>query len=506
MKLTKKALCCILTATMAITSLTACQNTTSTESAGGETSSTANTPGTTTEPGENSESSGGTVTELPSNGSVMKWCGYYDLNTQDKDMVEKFNDAGYTIEYIGTTSGEYFVKQAELIASGDAPDLVSYEWMCYPHGIQQNLYTPMDDYIDFDSPLWSGMKQTIDNFNYGGKHYYIPYQLKAGVVLIYNATALENEGIRTDPFELYQNGEWTWTAWKDLMTEWCNLGEDYYGIMPTGFVAMPFIVSTGTKVISVDGVNKEIINNMQDANVQRCQDFLQDLARQGMIQGEYKNPDQALIDGKTLFSEFGLDWGYSTTQAAMKDQDVKFVPIPRDDKADKYYMNTDTFGYLCPAGAKNIAAAVKYMELCRENEIDPERIEKAKAEAIAETLYYTKCLECGETGTDKTLSKCPNCGADLRVNNTHVAMSEELYDLSVELKNPESDQFVFVWDDCFGFNNELTTLMQTGNSDGQEAILGGPFKNGDSYTTIREKYFGTVEGYLDPYRESLKNS
>ncbi|MCH5324373.1 MAG: extracellular solute-binding protein [Eubacterium sp.] len=515
MKLSKKVLCCMLAGAMAVSMATACSNSTGTSSTGGNTSSGGTTDNSNSgtnnenstdnsEGGNNEGGNGGGTVEIPSNGSVLQWCGYYDLNTQDKELVERFNDAGYTIEYIATTSSEYFVKQSQLISSGDAPDMVSYEWKCYPHGIQQNLYTPLDDYIDLDSALWSGIKTYADDYTYAGKHYYIPYQLRSGVVLIYNATALENEGILTDPWDLYQQGEWTWDTWKQLMVEWCNLGEDYYGVMPTGFVAMPFIVSTGTKMIDVQ--DNDIINNMQDANVQRCQDFLQDLARQGMVKEKYDGPEAALLDGKTLFTEFGLDWGYSSTQGAMKDQSIRFVPIPRDGAADEYYMNTDTFGYLVPAGAKNVAAALKYMEICRENEIDPERLEYAKKEATAETLYYPKCQECGESYADKTVKDCPNCGAERRVNSTHVAMPEELYDLSIELKNPESDQFVFLFDNCFGFNDDMTTVMQTGNADGEEAVLGGPFLHGDSYTTIRDKYFGAVEGYLNPYREALKNS
>ena len=74
--------------------------------------------------------------------------------------------------------------------------------------------------------------------------------------------------------------------------------------MPTGFVAMPFIVSTGTTLIDVDGPNKQIINNMKNADVQRCQDFLADLANQGMVNSEYSNPDTCLTDTKTLFAEF----------------------------------------------------------------------------------------------------------------------------------------------------------------------------------------------------------
>lgn len=512
MKLSKRITACALSAIMAASVLTACNSSTT---SGGNTSTTQSgtTSGTnesgTTESGTtggDTSSTGGEIIEAPTNGDTLKWLGYYDLNTDDKEIVDKFEDAGYKVEFLSTTSTEYFTRLAQLVASSDSPDMVRYEWQSYPHGVANNLYTSLDSYIDFDSETWSGIKNMIESFNYGGKHYYVPYRVNAGVVLIYSQTALEEEGIKEDPLELYQEGNWTWDTWKDIMIEWCNLGDDYYGIMPTGFVAMPFIVSTGTKMIDVDGENKQIINNMKDANVQRCQDFLADLANQGMVNAEYADPSVCLTETKTLFAEFGLDWGWTTAQAGSPDQDIRFVPIPRDEQADAYYMNTDTFGYLVPAGAQNIRAAIKYMEICRLNEIDPDRIAQAKAEATAENLYYPKCPECGVSTPDKTLATCPECGAERRLNKKHASMSEELYEISMDLKDTSGDKFVFLFDDCFGFSSDLTTLFQQGDAEGNGCILGGPFKAGESYTSLRDAYFGTVEAFLDPYRALMQQN
>lgn len=282
MKLSKRILACAITAAMATSMLSACNGSTTTSGSASDAGTSQGNSSTTenSNSGDNSStdgnggSNGGNIVEAPSNGDTLKWLGYYDLNTDDKEIVDKFNDAGYKVETISTSSTKYFTKLAQLVASSDSPDMVRYEWQSYPHGVANNLYTSLDDYVDFDSDTWSGMKDMIENFNYGGKHYYLPYRVNPGVVLIYNQTALDDEGIKTDPLELYKEGKWTWTAWKDIMTEWCNIGDDYYGVMPTGFVAMPFIVSTGTTLIDVDGPNKQIINNMKNADVQRCQDFL----------------------------------------------------------------------------------------------------------------------------------------------------------------------------------------------------------------------------------------
>lgn len=130
MKLSKRILACAVTAAMATSMLSACNGSSTTSSsadsgnASGNTSSTANssTSGTDNNSTDNSSASnnGGSVVEAPSNGTTLKWLGYYDLNTDDKEIVDKFADEGYTVEYISTSSTEYFTKLAQLVASSDS--------------------------------------------------------------------------------------------------------------------------------------------------------------------------------------------------------------------------------------------------------------------------------------------------------------------------------------------------------------------------------------------------
>ena len=189
MKLSRKFLCGLLTVALTASVFTACGgDTQSVSSANGDNSGNVSDNVSDTQNSGNTSSDGSKeVLEAPSNGSVLQWLGYYDLNTDDKVIVEEFNEAGYTVEYIATQSGSiYFEKLAQLVASDTSPDMVRYEWMSFPHGISKNLYMPIGDYIDFESPTWSGISNVIENFNYGGKYYYIPYRISAGVVLIYN--------------------------------------------------------------------------------------------------------------------------------------------------------------------------------------------------------------------------------------------------------------------------------------------------------------------------------
>lgn len=489
MNFSKKIISGILTAALVL-GLTACG-----ETANPETSTGNNNSGTSTA-GDTSTNGG-----APSNGTVVKWLGYYDLAKNDTEMCDKLEDKyGLTVESQLCTSLDYFETLAKLIAAGDSPDLVRYEWQSFPHGMSKNLYTAVDDYIDLDSANWSGMKETAENFVWNGKHYYVPYRINPGFVLFYDRTQLEDAGITDDPWDMYENDEWTWDAWKSIMQDWCDAADGNYGYK-MGVTGMSIIVTTGTKLIDVQSENKAIVNNMKDANVQRAQEFMESLYKQNLIDGVYTGPGDAFKAGNVLFTGFGLDWGYDEIAKAMAGDEVMFVPFPRDEKADAYYVNSDTFGYMIPANAQNIDGAVKWIELNRANEIDEENIASAKELATAEHLYYPKCTECKET-SDKISATCPNCGADKRENTNRAAYTEELYDLKMELSNPTSTKFKFIFDDCFGFNTDLTSVIN-GKDDAEDGIVSGSFIHGTSYTTIRDSLFGTVESYLEPYRATM---
>lgn len=192
MKLSKRILACAITAAMATSMLSACNGSTTTSGSASDAGTSQGNSSTTenSNSGDNSStdgnggSNGGNIVEAPSNGDTLKWLGYYDLNTDDKEIVDKFNDAGYKVETISTSSTEYFTKLAQLVASSDSPDMVRYEWQSYPHGVANNLYTSLDAYVDFDSDTWSGMKDMIENFNYGGK------QLALSVTISLSSTPL----------------------------------------------------------------------------------------------------------------------------------------------------------------------------------------------------------------------------------------------------------------------------------------------------------------------------
>ena len=80
-------------------------------------------------------------------GHVHALC-YYDLNETSKPMVEMLAQRfGGTFDTEITSSGTaYFDKLGQLIATGNSPDIVRYDWMSYPYGMSKNMYTPLDEW------------------------------------------------------------------------------------------------------------------------------------------------------------------------------------------------------------------------------------------------------------------------------------------------------------------------------------------------------------------------
>lgn len=410
------------------------------------------------------------IVEIDPNAATgdIKWLGYYDISTTSgyDEIVAEFQEK-YSATVISEvcTNAEYFDTLATKIMSGNSPDFVRYEWQCFPHGISKKQYTALDSYIDLDSELWKGVKDAAENFVFLGKHYYIPHEINRNFSLIYSKTQLEEKGL-TDPMELYLSGEWTWNAWKSLMQQWCDIDDTYIGYK--GVNAMSLILTTGTKIIDIkpDGT---IVNNMNSTSVERAMNFLGELCKEGLTETGWIGPESALLDGNLCFYGVGPDWGYGAASKALKTEEIAYVPFPRDEQADKYYIGFDTFGYMIPQGATNIKGAVDWINFNRMYVTDPERMATAK---------------------EKALNPPEKINSQGKVV-WQLSYSEEQYQIMQDMVDPS--KYGLLFDNCFGFNKTLTDLFNN-------VILGSTLYDGLSWTQVKEENLGTVDGILDEYR------
>ena len=459
---------------------------------------------------------------------TITWLMYEDLLSSKSDLVALFESRyGGSIEQIVTGSGnQYFETLGTYIATGDSPDIVRYEWRSFPHAMSYNMYTPLDSYIDLDSDLWKGVKDIAEQFVYNGKHYYVPYQLTTNYALNYNNRVLEENGI-DDPMKMVQAGTWDWNAFEEICKQWKNI-DPVNHISYNGVGGMIMVLTTGVKVIDIK--DNQIINNLKNENISRCMQWIENLRKNGLLgatadqmqagaSNGYVDPGAAFIDGNLLFLGMNPSWAYGAAKESLDkaglENEMKFIPYPKDPLSDKYYHGINTFGYLIPSGAPNVKGALDWIELNRVEETDETNMANARAEAIDDSLaYYPICANsgCGDTSengdskgrhifTDEEnksgMTTCPVCG-EARREKYKVVWSEEQYDLWMELKSMDG-RFEMLFDNCYGFSDDVSNLFYGGD----EPILDGPVFHDLSYTSLVESKYDVVEGYLNQYRDIL---
>lgn len=525
MKTLKKILAVCLAAAMAL-SAAACSNTGGTTNPAGDNSTNGDST-TTTTMGSFAEATAPEIDENAETGTIKYLTYESNFEEASAEMIAKFEqDYGGLIEVDATaTSLNYFEMLGTRIATGDSPDMVRYEWISFPHGMSYNMFTPLDSYIDLDSDLWKDIKDLAEQYAYNGKHFYVPYHIGTSFALNYNNRVLEENGM-ADPMDYVHDGTWTWSAFEEMLKKWIDI-DPVNHIAYNGVGGMSFTLTTGQKLIDIQ--NGDIINNLRNADIQRCMTWLENMRKNGLLGANanqvaagatsgYVAPDAAFTDGNLLFLGMEPNWTFGAAKEALDKagipNEMKFVPFPRDEQADAYYQGTDTFGYMVPAGAKNVKGTIDWITLLRTEEIDPENIAKAKEDATDDSpAYYPKCSnsDCGDTvnpddkgrhiftdeENDAGMDTCPSCGTP-RKEKYKVVWTEEQYDLFMEMRG-EGDTFTLLFDNCYGFSNDVSQLFQGGET----PIVDGPVFMDVTYTSAVESMWGVVESYLQPYRDRM---
>lgn len=413
----------------------------------------------------------------------------------------------------GPNSMNYYEMLGTRIATGDSPDLVRYEQMAYPHGMSFNMFTPLDKYIDLDSDLWKGIKDTAEQFAYNGKHFYVPYTPSTYFALNYNYVSLQSNGME-DPMEYVKQGTWDWDKFEDMLKRWQNM-DPVNHISYNGVSAIAFAYTTGVKIIDIkDG---EIINNLRNEDIVRCMQWLESLRKQYLTGANpdqleagahngYTPPEEAFVDGNLLFLGMEPTWTYGSAKEALDkkgiENEMKFIPFPRDPLKDTWYQATSSYGYLIPAGAKNVKGAMDWITLLRTETVDPDNVANAKAEACDDTIeYYPKCASCGYMFTSEEneagVSTCPSCDTP-RNEKYKVVWTEEQWDVYQEMLI-DGEKYTLMYDNLYGFSTDFKNLFVDDNNN----LLTGVMFMDLNYTQRVEEIWGSVEGYLQPYRDRL---
>ena len=406
----------------------------------------------------------------------LEWLSYFDINPTKKEPEKRtdltlFEEKGGKIKYSQTSSMNKYDKLAARLMSNNPPDMFWYEQsMTFPANCIKEMFQPVDDIVDFDSAMWSDVKDVAEQFTLNGKHFVAPINFLPGSVITYDKSMIDAAGL-DDPYELYQNNEWNWDNWYDMMSEFVsNAPADVERFGINGWFQTQVIQQTGKTMVNYDG--EKFTNNINDPDIERAEDLLYQVGKNNLVNGNWLgNAKQALKDGNLLFYCMGT-WAMTGNNGPSDADTWRVVPVPSDPNTDEKYMTSDMTAYMWVRGSTAKEAVKCWYECCR----------------MANTDETYK-----ENGKEKFLNANPN-------------WTEDMYQVIVDCSSSEYNQ---VFD--YGYGISSTMSDDNANEDGNcvtrklYEYTNKADDNGKqfSWTELRESYSATVDAELKTINDAV---
>lgn len=292
---------------------------------------------------------------------------HYDLGPAKELYKELF---GGEVIQIMCGAQEYSSKLQNLVASGTIPDLVVSESStdpCFVTLANAGLVQPIDAYIDYNEPELKDLQSVYEAGLWNGQHYLAPYDNKPVYYMIYNPKIFEEYGYET-PWELWERGEWTWDAFRELAAELNITDEngDYicYGTCAPGYGALTG--STGMDYVALkDGFFE---NNLTNPDVVRAENYLNDMLFKDDIikikaQGGWRNYWNRGMVAMQIIDSWMMT-GSGETSQAIQEGALGIVPLPQDPQKVQPGVNVtyaQSGGFCLVQGAKNPEAAAAFI-------------------------------------------------------------------------------------------------------------------------------------------------
>lgn len=418
-----------------------------------------------------------TISAIPEGSATeLLYLGEGDLNPtagnpETSTELTLFQKRGGSIKYSATTHDERFDKLAAAItANKDVPDIFKYEWIAFPSQIVREMYQPIDSIVDFDSDLWSPTKDVADQFVLKGEHYVAPVGYEASAMLCYDNSVIESEGL-DDPYQLYLDGEWTWSAWENIMTDYVGNATDTerYGV--NGFFKNHFVQQTGKRLVEYDADSNTFVNNLKDPDIEKAENMLYDMNKKGLILGGWVGSASDCFSQNCLFYAMG-DWAYTGNSGPKEGDNWAIVPIPASDDNPQKITTSNMTAYMWVKGSDKADAVKCWFECNRVAKTDPKYAETNKEKFMENNPYWT----------------------------------EEMYNVRTDVI---SDDYMMIFDYIFGISNTLGDEKSfDGNQKLADYIYGAVAStdedgNQPTWAQIREQYSATVDSEIKDMNKRL---
>lgn len=302
----------------------------------------------------------------------VKWLAHYDINPSTNGAsksvaLEMFEQKyGGSIKYYATTWDNRYNDLSTNVLGGEGIDIFPGDDVYnFPKGINSGMFQAIDSYVDLSDPIWQNVKNGMELYSFGGKHFDLVTSVTAEEVVIYNKATIESNGL-DDPWELYEEGKWNWDTFKDMLIDFVDEENDQWGL--DGYWAEnSLLLSAGVPTVgtTADG---NLICNLNDPTLEKAMNFQYELYNNGLVfpreQFNWAEQPAMMSTGQQLFyiiGPYAIDGAPETWTHKIDPENIGVAPVPSPAGSDPYQAAKANGFALCK-GALNPEGAVLFAE------------------------------------------------------------------------------------------------------------------------------------------------
>lgn len=271
---------------------------------------------------------------------------------------------GPQIKFITAPYSECRTKLQSLVLSENSPDVYKIIEGDTTGIMRQGIFTDLTELIDWDSKNWETLKPYLDIVSYNGKILIAP-EFNTNYFIWFNRSIFLETGIE-DPLSLYKKNEWTIDRFDSIckkLTVRSNGETHMYGFGYDHTWMRQVFAFFDAQLTTISG--DHYVNTVNSSNVSDAVDYLDKMINVSKVTCPRENILAYFASGKLAMLWYG-NWLSMTSPFDDMNLSgvIDFVPAPLKNSSDKIPRQDYALaGHAIPIGAKNIDAAVAFIEI-----------------------------------------------------------------------------------------------------------------------------------------------
>jgi len=230
----------------------------------------------------------------------------------------------------------------------------------------KGLMRNTNDYINMNDAVWKDWQDESRYMFYDNKLTGVATDTKIAYGFSYDKRLL---GGLEDPWSLYKKGQWTidkWMEYAEKLTKKTGNTTSQQGVACTTTCVLRMGLAMGEDIVVIneDGSYK---NNLKSSTWTRYAGYARRLEDMGTMGGSSTTIGAGYGSGGCVLQEsyWYANSTYDSLIKLKKANQVGWVPLPKDSKADKYYHQAETSFWMMPENSNNPWGAAAYIYAVR---------------------------------------------------------------------------------------------------------------------------------------------